>query len=66
MAAIASAETVTVTPKEDPAAVFSNPDMGWVLYENYPLDQEANGSSTMATLPEVERVMKGGTARVAR
>jgi hypothetical protein len=51
LAAIASAETVTVTPKEDPTAVFSNPDMGWVLYENYPLDPRPGGSSTLVALP---------------
>ena len=48
----AAAERVTVTPKEDEAAVFSNPDMGWVLYENYPLDPRPGGSSTLLALPE--------------
>jgi hypothetical protein len=51
LAAIARAELITVTPKEDPAAVFSNPDMGWVLYENYPLDSRPGGSSTLVALP---------------
>ena len=45
-------ETVTVTPKEDEAAVLSNPDMGWVVYENYPLDPRPGGSSTVVALPE--------------
>ena len=32
--------------------MLRNPDMGWVLYENYPLDPDPHGSSTMLTLPE--------------
>src|SRR5436190_20512179 len=40
-----------VTPKEFPYAVLHNPDMGWVLYENYPVDQDPNGSSTLLALP---------------
>jgi hypothetical protein len=41
-----------VTPKELPDAVLHNPDMGWVLYENYPLDQDPHGSSTLLSLPD--------------
>jgi hypothetical protein len=40
-----------VTPKELPDAVLRNPDMGWVLYENYPLDQDPHGSSTLLSVP---------------
>ncbi len=40
-----------VVPKELPDAVLHNPDMGWVLYENYPLDQDPHGSSTMLLVP---------------
>ncbi len=43
---------VRVSPVEDTATVLHNPDMGWVLLENYPLDQKENGSSTLVTLPE--------------
>lgn len=39
-------------PAEDPGVVLHNPDMGWVLYENYPVDQQPNGSSTLVTLPD--------------
>src|SRR5262245_31718103 len=42
---------LTVTPKELPCAVLHNPDMGWVLYENYPIDQDPHGSSTLLSLP---------------
>src|SRR3954462_11727974 len=42
-------QRVTVHPVEDPNAVLHNPGMGWVLYENYPID--TGGSSTLATLP---------------
>jgi hypothetical protein len=46
------AETITVTPAEDEKAVLHNPDMGWVLYENLPVDPNPDGgSSTMLTLP---------------
>jgi len=31
--------------------VLANPDMGWVLYENYPLDQ-GPGSPTLSELPK--------------
>jgi hypothetical protein len=47
-----SPSTALVTPAEDTNAVLHNPDMGWVLYENYPLDQDPHGSSTMLTLPD--------------
>ena len=47
----ASPNFVIVTPKEDVQAVLQNPDMGWVLYENYPLDQVRGGSSTLLNLP---------------
>ena len=41
----------TVHPAEDPQALLHNPDMGWVLYENYPLDPRPGGSSTLVNLP---------------
>ena len=44
-------ETITVTPAEDEKAVLHNADMGWVLYENYPVDPEPGGSNTMITMP---------------
>ncbi|HEX8916775.1 MAG TPA: DUF4832 domain-containing protein [Humisphaera sp.] len=47
----AAGDAVTVVPAEDARAVLHNPDMGWVLYENYPLDQRPGGSSTLVTLP---------------
>ena len=43
---------VVVTPAEDAEALLHNPDMGWVLYENYPVDPRPGGSSTLASLPE--------------
>ena len=46
-----AAEVVTVTPTEDEKATPHNPDMGWVVYENYPLDFEPGGSSTLLALP---------------
>jgi hypothetical protein len=48
----AAAEPVTVIPREDPKAILHNPDMGWVLYENYPLDPRPGGSSTLVALPD--------------
>jgi len=45
-------EVVTVIPREDEDAVLHNPDMGWVLYENYPVDPRPNGTSTLLTLPD--------------
>jgi hypothetical protein len=47
-----AAERVTVEPQEDADAVLSNPDMGWVIYENYPLDPRPGGSSTLVALPD--------------
>lgn len=44
--------TQTVVPQEDTAVVLHNPDMGWVLYENHPLDDRPNGTATMNTLPD--------------
>lgn len=41
----------TVTPEEDTDIVLSNPDMGWCVYENYPLDRNPHGSSTLLTCP---------------
>src|SRR4051812_23838037 len=46
------ADDVTVTPREDADAVVHNPDMGWVLYENYPVDPRRDGTSTLLTLPK--------------
>jgi hypothetical protein len=42
---------MTVFPAQDPTKILHNPDMGWVLYENYPIDQDPAGSGTMSTLP---------------
>jgi hypothetical protein len=42
----------TIRPAVDAQAVLHNPDMGWILYENYPVDQRPGGASTMLTLPE--------------
>lgn len=50
-AAEPAAPRVTVVPHELTEAVLHNPDMGWVLYENYPLDQDPTGSSTLLPLP---------------
>src|SRR5438034_4419317 len=41
----------TTRPAEDPDAVLHNPDMGWVVYENFPVDPDERGSSNMLTLP---------------
>ena len=48
----ASAGFQSVFPEEDTHAVLHNPDMGWVIYENYPLDPDPHGSSTMLGLPD--------------
>jgi hypothetical protein len=45
-------DLVTITPAEDENVLLHNPDMGWVLYENYPLDHEKGGSSTLLALPD--------------
>lgn len=47
----AAPEYVDVVPVEDRDVALHNPDMGWVLYENYPLDQRPQGSSCLLTLP---------------
>src|ERR1041385_4464905 len=51
VAANAIAQRIVITPPELPDAVLHNPDMGWVLYENYAVDQDPKGSSTLLTLP---------------
>lgn len=48
-----AANTQTFTPREDTEVVLHNPDMGWVLYENYPLDPRPKGAATMNVLPQV-------------
>jgi hypothetical protein len=48
----AATSQIIVAPKELPDAVLHNPDMGWVLYENYPLDQDPHGSSTLLQVPK--------------
>ncbi len=50
--AITCASAATLVPAEDRDAVLHNPDMGWVLYENYPIDQGA--ASTLATMPDAD------------
>jgi hypothetical protein len=52
LAVVAEPNVVTVKPAEDTSAVLHNPDMGWVVYENYPLDSRPGGSSTLVTLPD--------------
>ncbi len=57
----AAVEWVSVAPVEDTNAVLHNPDMGWVIYENFAFDQDPHGSSTMLgllgdDLPEVDAV----------
>jgi hypothetical protein len=42
---------ITSVPRENTNAVLRNPDTGWVLYENYPLDPSPSGSSTMLSMP---------------
>ncbi|MGC9261435.1 MAG: hypothetical protein ACP5I8_15325 [Phycisphaerae bacterium] len=44
-------EILTVRPVEDTTSTFSNPDMGWTIYETYPVDQSPHGSSTLLTCP---------------
>lgn len=48
----AEPKTLIARPVEDTLAVLHNPGMGWVLYENGPLDADPHGSSTMLTLPD--------------
>lgn len=45
-------ERNAVILEEDTEVILHNPDMGWVIYENYPLDQDPQGSSTLLTLPD--------------
>ena len=52
IAALHAAETQSCVPREDTEVVLHNPDMGWVLYENYALDPRANGAGTMNVLPQ--------------
>lgn len=40
-----------VFPKEDHQVVLSNPNMGWTIYETYPIDQYPHGTSTLLTCP---------------
>jgi len=47
----AAPNLTTAHPLEETNLVLHNPDMGWILYENYPLDQQPGGSSTMLALP---------------
>jgi Domain of unknown function (DUF4832) len=47
----ACADIVSIHPAEDAQMILHNPDMGWVIYENYPIDSDPHGSSTMLTLP---------------
>ena len=46
-----SAATKSFVPQEDTNAILHNPDMGWVIYENYPIDPTPGGSSTLVTMP---------------
>jgi hypothetical protein len=48
---VSADEKKSVAPSEDAQLVLHNPDMGWVLYENYPVDPAPGGSSTMVNLP---------------
>jgi hypothetical protein len=51
--ACAAAENLAgIVPEEDPTVVLHNPGMGWVVYENYAVDQDPGGSSTLLTLPD--------------
>ena len=45
-------DVVVVAPAEDEQAVLRNPDMGWVVYENYPIDPRPGGASNLMTLPD--------------
>jgi hypothetical protein len=38
-------------PVEDAEAILHNPGMGWVVYENFPVDDALKGSSTLLTMP---------------
>lgn len=47
-----AADLMTFTPPEDDQAVLRNADMGWVLYENYPVDPRPSGASTLVNFPD--------------
>jgi hypothetical protein len=51
IATSAAAEVITVTPAIDEHVLLHNPDMGWVVYENYPVDPNPGGSSNIASMP---------------
>ena len=51
-----------VTPAEDLEALLHNPDTGWVLYENYPVDPRPGGSSTLDSLPDDDFAVVGEVA----
>lgn len=44
-----AADVVVVVPSEDVTRALSNPDMGWVLYENHVVDAK---NSTISTAPQ--------------
>jgi hypothetical protein len=52
LTATSRSHAATTRPAEDPHVVLHNPDMGWVVYENYPVDPDEHGSSNMITLPK--------------
>ncbi len=47
----ANSQFTTVIPEEDTEVILSNPNMGWCVYETYPLDGNPQGSSTLLTCP---------------
>ncbi|MCX7007119.1 MAG: beta-galactosidase [Kiritimatiellaeota bacterium] len=47
-------ETRTFAPREDTEVVLHNPDMGWVLYENFALDPRPHGAGTLNVLPQAQ------------
>ena len=51
-------EVQVIVPREDPLVVLRNPDMGWVLYENFPVDHRltAPGEPASADWSAVEAV----------
>ena len=52
IASACQASVITVAPAIDEQAVLHNPDMGWVVYENYPVDPAPGGSSNLVTMPD--------------
>ena len=46
----AAVEQITVAPAIDDEIVLHNPDMGWVVYENSPVDPGPGGSSNMMSV----------------